>query len=57
METGVGLLIEFEAPIGAEPDDGVAAELKIKAVSGGSGMGKKDRDIAVVPRFYGLIRI
>jgi hypothetical protein len=36
METGIGLLVEFEAPIGAEPDDGVAAELKIKAVGGGT---------------------
>jgi len=36
VETGIGLLVELEAPIGAEPDDGVAAELKIKAVGGGT---------------------
>ena len=40
METGIGLLVEFEAPIHTEPDDNITTILEIEAVGGGGGMGK-----------------
>ena len=49
MEAGIGLLVEFEAPIGTEPDDIVTAVLEIEAMAGGGGMCEKDRDCAFVP--------
>jgi hypothetical protein len=38
METGIGLLVEFEAPIHTEPDHIIANVLEIEAVGGGGGM-------------------
>ena len=44
-----GLGIELQGPCEAEPDDGVAAGLKIEAVSGRSWVDQGYRDFAVVP--------
>jgi len=38
MEPGIGLLVEFKAPINAKPDYYIATGLEVEAVSGGGGM-------------------
>ena len=51
METGISLLVEFEAPICTEPDYGIAAILEIESMTGGGGMGEKDSNLFIVPAF------
>ena len=48
-QSGVGLLIQFQAPREPEPDQRGTTGLKVQAVSGRSGMNYRHRNIARVP--------
>ena len=48
-QAGVGLLVKFQAPVQAEPDDGTPSVLEVQAMSGGGGLRHGDWNSAFVP--------
>jgi len=48
-EPGVGLLVQFQAPRQAKPDQCAAARLEVQAVPGGGGMDRRNGNLPGVP--------